>query len=85
MKNEGGKTMKKIEWLDAPEENGWKSACGRFIINRLPVEYTYGRRIWRGGFSIHPCRLTDNDPKWWRMTFDHIHEAMVAAERRVSE
>lgn len=73
-----------IEWLDAPEENGWKSACGRFIIHRL-AEYTYGRRIWRGGFSIHPCRLTDNDPKWACFTtFDHTHEAMVAAERRVS-
>ena len=74
-----------IEWLDAPEEDGWKSACGRFIINRLPVEYRYGRFGWGIQVSVHPCRLTDNDPKWACFTtFDHKYEAMVAAERRAN-
>lgn len=76
-----------IEWLDAPEENGWKSACGRFIINRLPVEYSYGRRIWRGGFSIHPVYLHDNAKKWVgrNTVYESVYAAQAEAAGRMNQ
>ena len=65
-----------IEWLDAPEENGWKSACGRFIINRLPVYYTRGRFGARS--SMHPVYLHDNGKKW--VGRNTVYESVYAAQ-----
>lgn len=74
-----------IEWLDAPEENGWKSACGRFIINRLAVHYTRGR--FGGRVSIHPVYLHDHVKGWVRRNtvYESVYAAQAEAAGRVSE
>jgi len=72
----------KIEWIDDPE-GGIKSACGRFRITPLPVEYRYGRFGWGMRVSVHPYMLTDNDPKWACFTtFQRRSDAFLCAERR---
>ena len=72
-----------IEWLDA--ENGWKSACGRFIIHRLPVHYTRGR--FGGRVSLHPVYLYDNVKRWVgrNTVYESVYAAKAEAAGRVNQ
>lgn len=74
-----------IEWLDAPEENGWKSACGRFIIHRLPVTYRNGRFGGDIQVSHHPVYLHDNVKRWFRRNtvYYSVYAAQAEAAGRV--
>ena len=72
----------KIEWIDDPENDGVKSACGRFILRDLPP-YQLSSGKW-----VCPSVLIDNSPTWFEFAnttskvFRLRSDALCEAETR---